>query len=151
MKISGESLETNEYTKIEIKNMFLPLMFFASCAVLATLLQIVHHYYVKKGKQSLVGRRSTLSLVAEIDTTMPRTSFTARFNRKSSGSSSTGSKHDEEEEPYAETSSPRPVLYSTRSILKGCILSDGKDDEYAENDIRRKSSRIKFEGLPPDL
>ncbi|KAL7540473.1 hypothetical protein ACHAXR_010132, partial [Thalassiosira sp. AJA248-18] len=64
---SREDTEGSEYDEITVNNMFFPLMFFVSFAVLAVLLQLVHQHNVKQGRRSLVGRRSTLDLFSGND------------------------------------------------------------------------------------
>jgi hypothetical protein len=65
VKISEEVDEpSDDYAKITVRMMFLPLMLFLSCSVLAVLMQCLHQSQRKDGHQSLVGRASTLNAVS---------------------------------------------------------------------------------------
>jgi len=70
--LSEEATGGSEGDVISVKNMFFPIMFFVGCAVIAVLFQLIHLYEVKKGKASLIGRRTSLDLVTEIDTSRRR-------------------------------------------------------------------------------
>jgi len=56
--------ESSDYDSIGIKNMFLPILFFVTCTALAVIMQIVHICQSRRGKESLVGTRSSLNLVS---------------------------------------------------------------------------------------
>jgi len=65
VKLSEEVDEpSDEFAKITVKMMFLPLMLFLSCSVLAVIMQILYHCQSKDGRHSLVGRGSTLDVMS---------------------------------------------------------------------------------------
>jgi hypothetical protein len=47
-----------------VRMMFLPLMLFLSCSVLAVLMQVLHQRQRKDGRRSLVGRTSALNVMS---------------------------------------------------------------------------------------
>jgi hypothetical protein len=65
VEISGGVNELNhDYDKITVRMMFLPLMLFLSCSVLAVLMQVLHQRQRKDGRRSLVGRTSALNVMS---------------------------------------------------------------------------------------
>jgi hypothetical protein len=60
----GVNEPSDDYAKITVKMMFLPLMLFLSCLVLAVLMQVLHHRQSNDGRESLVGRASTLNVMS---------------------------------------------------------------------------------------
>ena len=126
--------ETSDYDEITVRNFFLPIVFFLACAVLAVILQIVHLYNVKKGKRSLVGRRSSLNLVTD---SPKQDSIVVRMKRRSSrGEIGTGSKEAEEEEEDCDDSESHPKVHSTKSIMSGSLQLDDENQRQ----------RVRFEG-----
>lgn len=69
LKLSTADREADDTTPIEVRNMFLPLILFVICALLAAMLQIIHERRSRtsKGKEkpSVLGRVSTLHLFTE--------------------------------------------------------------------------------------
>ena len=69
LKLSTANQEADDTTPIEVRNMFLPLILFVICALLAAMLQIIHERRSRtsKGKEkpSVLGRLSTLHLFNE--------------------------------------------------------------------------------------
>jgi hypothetical protein len=57
--------QSDDYAEITLKMMYLPLMLFLSCSVLAVLMQVIHQRQRKEGRQSLAGRASTFNLVSK--------------------------------------------------------------------------------------
>mmetsp|Transcript_34735 Transcript_34735/g.56767 ORF Transcript_34735/g.56767 Transcript_34735/m.56767 type:complete len:669 (+) Transcript_34735:46-2052(+) len=132
---SEEDTETSDYDEITVRNFFLPIMFFFAFAVLAVILHIVHLYNVKKGRRSLVGRRSTLDLVTD---SPKQDSFVARMKRRSSGGEiDTGSKEAEEEEKDCDDSESYQKVRGTKSIMSGSLQLD-------DENLR---PRVRFDGL----
>jgi len=70
--------ESSEYDQMSIRNMFLPVLFFGTCAVLALIMQIDHICKSKRGKESLFGTRSTLNLFTDVPETDKQTSWAKR-------------------------------------------------------------------------
>lgn len=66
----SEEVEGDEMGEITVKNMFLPITFFLAFAIVAVLLQIRHTQNMKKGRQSLVGGRSSFDLMAGLKKSM---------------------------------------------------------------------------------
>jgi hypothetical protein len=66
VKLSDEVNEpSDDYAEITVRMMFLPLMLFLGCSVLAVLMQVLHHRQSKDGRQpSLVGRVSKLDVMS---------------------------------------------------------------------------------------
>ncbi|KAL7546227.1 hypothetical protein ACHAWF_009562 [Thalassiosira exigua] len=62
-----KQMESSDYAQISSKNMFLPLVFFFSCAAIAVALQMIHQCLAKRGRGSLLGRTSTLNLISDVD------------------------------------------------------------------------------------
>ena len=54
--------EPNDYAKISLSNMFLPIMFWCICVIIAIVLQIMHLSQTKKGKATVFGRKSSLDV-----------------------------------------------------------------------------------------
>ena len=71
LKLSAADKESDDTTPIEVRNMFLPLILFVSCALLAAVLQVIHERRrsstTKNGftKFSVLGRASTLHLFSQ--------------------------------------------------------------------------------------
>lgn len=69
LKLSTANQEADDTTPIEVRNMFLPLILFVICALLAAMLQIIHERRSRtsKGEErpSVLGRVSTLHLFNE--------------------------------------------------------------------------------------
>lgn len=60
-----DAAEVDDFTRISIKNMFLPLVVFALSILIAIILQVVHIIKTRRGEESNLGRHSTLSLTTE--------------------------------------------------------------------------------------
>lgn len=60
-----DAYEVDDFTRISIKNMFLPLVAFAVCVLIAIILQVVHIMKTRRGQESNLGRHSTLNLTTE--------------------------------------------------------------------------------------
>lgn len=67
VKFSGQATEGSDTDEIGVKNLFFPLIFFSCCAVIGILLHIIHQRNAKMGRKSLVGRRSSLELMGDVD------------------------------------------------------------------------------------
>lgn len=68
--------------QIQVQNMFLPLMVFFACVVVAIILQLVYHYNIRKGKTSNMGRVSTLNLMSNSKSkNRQSTAFRRKSNR----------------------------------------------------------------------
>ena len=133
----GDS-ETNDYAKISVKNMFLPIMFFVACTVLAVILQIIHLHQVKRGAGSLVGRRSTLTLVTDSRGTNRKTSWDKRRSWLEKNDSD--SKEDEEENFNDDGLQQR---ISTRSIMTGILpseidLESKEEEDFIDDDLHQR-------------
>ncbi|KAL7533390.1 hypothetical protein ACHAXR_007666, partial [Thalassiosira sp. AJA248-18] len=63
---SVEDREANEYSKISVENLFFPIIFFLSFAVLAIIVQIFRHRAWSKGRTDFAGRTSSLDLMREV-------------------------------------------------------------------------------------
>lgn len=109
--------------------MFFPLTFFAVCLALAILLQIIHHHNINKGRQSLVGRRSTLNLVAE-DNPL-----------KKSRRRSLDEKHDDNEEAFG--SRRRSIRSWVKRSSIESFQSDVKGDEFGEGNGEEGNSNTR--------
>ena len=55
---------SNDYDKITVRMMFLPLMLFLGCSVLAVIMQVLHQRHRKDGHRSLAGRKSALNIIS---------------------------------------------------------------------------------------
>lgn len=63
----SDEVEGDEMDEITVKNFFLPIIFFLVFAAIAVMIQIRHIRKVKRGKRSMLGRRSSFDLMAGID------------------------------------------------------------------------------------
>jgi len=70
--------ESSDYDKIGIPNMILPILFFVTCTALAVIMQINYISQSRRGKESLVGTRSTLNLVTDVPETNRNTPWAKR-------------------------------------------------------------------------
>ena len=57
---------TGGSNQLNARNMFGPIIVFTFCALIAIMIQLFHVNKIKKGGESLVGRRSSLCLVKEV-------------------------------------------------------------------------------------
>jgi len=65
-QLSTEANESSDdYAEITVGMMFFPLIFFLSCTVLALIMQMLHQYQIKKGRESLVGRAEDLEVTTD--------------------------------------------------------------------------------------
>ncbi|KAL7531863.1 hypothetical protein ACHAXR_004282, partial [Thalassiosira sp. AJA248-18] len=61
VEFSAQDLDGNEYARIEVPNLFFPVIFFLGCAALAVVLQLLHRWALKTEKsKSYMGRQSTI-------------------------------------------------------------------------------------------
>mmetsp|Transcript_36003 Transcript_36003/g.63128 ORF Transcript_36003/g.63128 Transcript_36003/m.63128 type:complete len:701 (+) Transcript_36003:59-2161(+) len=138
----GDS-ETSDYAKISVKNMFLPIMFFVACTVLAVILQIIHLIQVKRGVGSLVGRRSTLTLVTDSRGTNRKTSWSKRRSWLEKNDSD--SKEDEEENFNDDG---LQQIISTRSIMTGILpseidLESKEEEDFIDDELHQRINSTK--------
>jgi len=120
VQYSEEDIETSVHDKITVQNFFLPIMVFLGCSVLSVIVQVYHLRNVNSGRQSLVGRASTMSLVAEIS---------------------------EDDEERRRTSSLNWVLNRRRSTLEDTsVLKDEKDDDVKERGVH-ETECLKFDDV----
>jgi len=67
IQLSAEANESSDdYAEITLGMMLFPLIFFATCTVIALIMHMFHQYLIKKGRKSLVGRAEDLELTTKI-------------------------------------------------------------------------------------
>ncbi|KAL7536673.1 hypothetical protein ACHAWF_005534 [Thalassiosira exigua] len=145
---SVEDIEASEYAAVTTKNMSLPLIFFFTCAIIAILLQIVHQRRLKRGQESLIGRRSTLELVEDSlpGRQNPLVSLTAssRLNPISSliRRNNLGSNSDPKEDAneIGDCDGFHHRISEAKSIAKGIIEVD---DDFMESGVQQP--RVRWE------
>ena len=128
---SGEDAEEGDYAQITIKNMFLPLVFFGSCVVLATIFQLIHCFKTKQGKKSLIGRQSSVDLMVEAEST--NNNRITWIRRLCSDYDNEDDKEDEEDHLRLEEEMPQDKhqnIHNVRSIMAGSM---GDSDELEED------------------
>jgi len=123
--------------------MFLPIMFFVACTVLAVILQIIHLIQVKRGVGSLVGRRSTLTLVTDSRGTNRKTSWSKRRSWLEKNDSD--SKEDEEENFNDDG---LQQIISTRSIMTGILpseidLESKEEEDFIDDELHQRINSTK--------
>ena len=149
VKFSGQATEGSDTDEIGVKNLFFPLIFFSCCAVIGILFHIIHQRNAKMGRKSLVGRRSSLELMGDVDDSgQPKltNSITAMLRRKSADS-------DKEDDDFLESGSKDAFSrklngddggvgvgqrISARSLMAGDIQSNEDDVE------RPRSLKVSF-------
>ncbi len=57
-----DAVSEDDFLSVSPSNMFLPIIFFVACAVIAAVLQLRHDSERKKGRNSTFGRKSTLEM-----------------------------------------------------------------------------------------
>ena len=62
-RITEVQNESDDYAKITVRMMFLPLVMFLSCSILGVMMQVYDHRQRKRGHQSLVGRASSIDRI----------------------------------------------------------------------------------------
>ena len=133
IKFSGVETEASDTDQITVKNMFFPLMFFVGCAFFGVVLQVIHQRNVKRGKQSLMGRKSTLTLVTDSDRPKGKSRLFGRASDDDERSSDYDG--DEEEKDYGLRQEP---------------ISSGNLPEvssFSENNVAKpRGPKVRFEG-----
>jgi len=140
---SGEDTEGSDHDQISVKNMFFPIMFFVAAAAIGIVLQLIHLRKVKTGSESLVGRCSSLNLVADMDSKQVASRELGRkrswTKRRLSCERDLNSKSDDEEEygnhnvnhSNNNNNDDKFPISNVRSIMKGDLPQN--DEIYVDN------------------
>eukprot|EP00581_Thalassiosira_minuscula_P007139 CAMPEP_0183703846 /NCGR_PEP_ID=MMETSP0737-20130205/1421_1 /TAXON_ID=385413 /ORGANISM="Thalassiosira miniscula, Strain CCMP1093" /LENGTH=733 /DNA_ID=CAMNT_0025930645 /DNA_START=80 /DNA_END=2281 /DNA_ORIENTATION=+ len=151
-----EDVEANDYAEIEVKNFFFPILFFLVFSAMAVILQIVHLRNVKKGNQSLVGRRSTLNLVADIPSEDKSELSWRKHGRMFSIDKSDDSDGKENGEDYNNIESEEGAI--TRPIMSALQEDEdkfedneeGKEIDDIDTELQHRIPNGNTESLMPD-
>ena len=66
VELSNLSMEeVDDFASVSPSNMFLPIILFVTCAVIAVILQLIHESKTKEGRTSSFGRKSSLDIFGE--------------------------------------------------------------------------------------
>lgn len=161
-----EHEEADDFARVSVGNMFLPILMFVTTAFVAICLQLIHENKRRLGKKSAIGRRSTLDIfeenkkeeeqsvkLDEDDWLMPRAKEVARRRSLSLDlatdaakivrfSVSTGASDLVEE--FKENGGDTEIVSRQRSIFRGSIddLACERADSDEEEDNKFISHRI---------
>jgi len=135
----SDEAEGDEMDEITVKNFFLPIMFFLVFATIAVIVQIRHHRNIKRGKKSLMGRRSSFDLVAGIDgrkkEAAKRRSMNLNFQFPKDDESDLDDLYNEND-GKATTNGRRESVdqqsTSSRSLMTGDLPEEGGDNSSDE-------------------
>lgn len=118
-----DAAEVDDFTRISIKNMFLPLVVFGVCVLIAITMQVVHVIKTRRGEESNLGRHSTLNLTEtrrpskfdsikskDLNPSVIRTPFTNHLRRRG-----TASDADSNEVLHREQTKPEDVEANVES------------------------------------
>ena len=132
VKFSRVETEASDTDQITVKNMFFPLMFFVGFAFFGVVLQVIHQRNVKRGKQSLMGRKSTLSLVTDADSDRPK------------GKSRFFGRGKSDDDKYSSDEEEKDGGLRQESFLSEEIP---EVSSFAENNVAKpRGSKVRFEG-----
>ena len=109
-------------------------MFFAAFATVAIILQLVHMWNVRQGNESLVGRGSTLNLVAEVPDGSRREKRSSLFSFKDKND-------DDDDEKDVLRSNEKRKGSSLFSFQNEKIDKDGEDDVFID-DVAREEAKV---------
>ena len=154
----SDEVEGDEMDEITVKNFFLPIIFFLVFATIAVMIQIRHIRKIKRGKRSMLGRRSSFDLMAGIDdseretrnglATLRRQHQAPKEDEPSSeeSSSSYWDKLDagkditmKERRKTMETQDTRGSVSSIRSLMTGDLPEESGDNSSDEDQKRHVS------------
>lgn len=145
----SEEVEGDEMDAITVKNFFLPIMFFVVCVAIAIIVQLRHMSNVKKGRKSLMGRRSSFNLMEQLK----HSNQNAEYEEESDF-------HDEEEmrtsgdipQQSAERSGTNNALIRSNSLVKGDLPSEDTFNENGKKDSLKVSfGNVHFDAEEIDL
>lgn len=136
----SDEAEGDEMDEITVKNFFLPIMFFLVFAAIAVMIQIRHHRNIKRGKKSLMGRRSSFDLVAGIDgrkkQAAKRRSMNLNFQFPKDDESDLDDLYNENEDNVTtngrRTSADEAQRTSSRSLMTGDLPEESGDNSSDE-------------------
>ncbi|KAL7545018.1 hypothetical protein ACHAWF_008392 [Thalassiosira exigua] len=127
IRYSAEDAESSEYDAITLENMVFPFMFFLACTIVAVVLQIVHQCKVVRGRESLIGRRSSMNLTEHErpGQQIPLASLKNSIaKRRTSFDSTYDSNNDENEQAIG-----RGLHQRSRSIARGSVRFDDDSED----------------------
>mmetsp|Transcript_41161 Transcript_41161/g.86339 ORF Transcript_41161/g.86339 Transcript_41161/m.86339 type:complete len:196 (+) Transcript_41161:140-727(+) len=151
VRFSGVDTESSDYDKIGIANMFLPILFFGTCTALAVIMQIVHISQSRRGKESLVGTRSTLNLVADAPERQGKGSWSKHSKRrKASMISYNSDKEEEDEKEFGPNQGMQSFddfkdnglngrIARSKSIMRGSYGDDGTENLQLDDEMQPQS------------
>ena len=141
LKLSTADQEADDTTPIEVRNMFLPLILFVICALLAAMLQIIHERRSRasNGKEtpSVLGRLSTLHLFNEGKN--PRRKSSQKYDEDEFFTNPKILQQQHDEEEFLDAQDLTGVKQSN-GICNVVSNKDGASTESAQEDERKRGS-----------
>mmetsp|Transcript_30957 Transcript_30957/g.48484 ORF Transcript_30957/g.48484 Transcript_30957/m.48484 type:complete len:722 (-) Transcript_30957:92-2257(-) len=142
--------EVDDFARVSTSNMFLPIMTFVICALIAVVLQVIHEMKRKKGQATSFGRKSTLEIFEPLSTNVEDYDSTPRaqlpMQRRQMGNSDVdrgcnvpgaNTSGDEFHDNVAPQSSP-----ASKSIFKVSIDDVGMANEDADTAVKVEDNDI---------
>jgi len=150
-RITEVQNESDDYAKITVRMMFLPLVMFLSCSILGVMMQVYDHRQRKRGHQSLVGRASSIDRInfkpkgkqaALFTTTGSLKSSTPRILRFRSTKRKPSSLDEEDEDEYL--SQTIDLEKSAKEYGSSFSVSKNENRKIPNSRKKRKDSSGRF-------
>ena len=145
----SDEVEGDEMDEITVKNFFLPIMFFLVFATIAVIVQLRHHRNIKRGKKSLMGRRSSFNLMAGIDDrkkqAAKRRSMNLNFQFPKDDESDLDDMYNENENNTTANGRLASVEQTQSTSSRSLMTGDLPDDCTTDEPKSKASNRVSFE------
>ena len=146
----SEEVEGDEMDAITVKNFFLPIMFFVVCVAIAIIVQVRHMSNVKKGRKSLMGRRSSFNLMAQLKHSNQNAEYEEESDFRDEEEMSTGG--DIPQQSAERSSGTNNALIRSNSLVKGDLPSKDTFNENGKKDSPKVSfGNVQFDAEEIDL
>lgn len=143
LDLTDYQVEASDTTQITLANLAFPFIFFASCALAASAVQLVHQWSLKKGNQtSYAARRSMLQNMCQNKTERRKTDEDDLDAKYGQGqlARARGGENRKSQMPSDRTDCEAQLndvlqTFTSHSIARGCVSSDGGVlcDDFEEN------------------
>ena len=146
----SDEAEGDEMDEITVKNFFLPIIFFLVFATIAVIVQIRHHRNIKRGKKSLMGRKSSFDLMAGIDDrkkqAAKRRSMNLNFQFPKDDESDLDVLYNENENNTTANGRRASVDQTQSTSSRSLMTGDLPDDCCTTEEPKSKSFKVSFAG-----